>query len=439
MEPCDSMTASAPTPATETVVETPGDGAPPAGTSQTLRFERKREAILQVAAGLFNARGLGGAKIADVAQAVGLTTTSVTYYYRKKEDLAAACLMRSIAHLGALLEQAEPAATPALRLGCLLDLYFSHLAGVAEGRAPVLINFWDLRGLTGPLAPQAMEGFVAVFRRVRSLLFQHEHGPKLTRPEQNARAHLVLSAVLWAKEWIARYEVEDYARASARIAEVLVHGLAGTRQVWAPIPLELTTRPAGGGEVSREAFLRAATILVNEQGYRGASVDRISARLNVTKGSFYHHNETKDDLVADCFERTFEVIRQAHRCAQTVEGNGWDRITALSAALVRRQLSGQGALLRYSAFSAAPPAARPGLMATFGRLSERTAGMIADGIVDGSIRPVDPVVAAQLVTGMVNATAELSKWSPAVTEANAADLFAKPLFLGLFSPGERAR
>jgi AcrR family transcriptional regulator len=48
--------------------------------AQTARFERKREAILETAAQLFNARGLGGATIADVAQGVGLTTASVTYY-----------------------------------------------------------------------------------------------------------------------------------------------------------------------------------------------------------------------------------------------------------------------------------------------------------------------------------------------------------------------
>ena len=46
------------------------------------------------------------------------------------------------------------------------------------------------------------------------------------------------------------------------------------------------------------AFLKAATRQINEHGYRGASVDRISASLNVTKGAFYHHNEAKDDLVA---------------------------------------------------------------------------------------------------------------------------------------------
>ena len=77
--------------------------------AQTARYERKREAILDAAAALFNRHGLAGITLADVAQSVGLIMTSVTYYYRKKEDLAAACLMRSIATLDAMFDQAMAA------------------------------------------------------------------------------------------------------------------------------------------------------------------------------------------------------------------------------------------------------------------------------------------------------------------------------------------
>jgi AcrR family transcriptional regulator len=67
------------------------------------------------------------------------------------------------------------------------------------------------------------------------------------------------------------------------------------------------------------------TELVNDQGYHGASVDKIAARLNVTKGSFYHHNDTKDDLVASCFERSFTIVRGAQKTAAGEEwlGDGW--------------------------------------------------------------------------------------------------------------------
>ena len=406
--------------------------------SQTPRYERKREAILEAAAALFNARGLGRATLGEVAQAVGLTTASVTYYYRKKEDLAAACLRRAIAALEAQVTaaEAEPLAPPE-RLRRILELHFAHLAAMAEGRAPVEMNFWDLRALSGPHAEPTLAAFVALFRRFRTL-FGDPAGPRFSRAEQNARAHLVFSQLTRCKGWADRYEPEDYGRAAQRMADVLTQGMAGPGRTWAPAPLAVDPpAPLDPREVSREAFLRAATEMVNDHGYRGASVDRISARLNVTKGSFYHHNETKDDLVGACFAHTFEIIRRAHRTAVEAAPDGWTRVMALSAALVTRQFGEHGPLLRLTALSATVEAMRPGLIAELDRLTEKTAGLIADGIADGSIRPVDPEIAAQMVTSLVNAAAHLSRWSPMATEANAAELFVRPLMTGVFGPGAR--
>lgn len=404
--------------------------------SQTARFERKREAILETAARLFNARGLGGATLSDVAQGVGLTTASVTYYYRRKEDLAAACLLRAIETLDRLVSEAWAAPAPRERLIRLIERYFARLADAAEARAPVLITFWDLRALAGPQAEAVMAAFIALYRRVREL-FRDPSGPAFTRLEQNARAHLVFSALIRAQAWTERYEIDDYPRAAARMADILVNGLAGSGRRWAAHALDIAPQGSpqssgDAGEVSREAFLRAATQLVNEHGYRGASVDRISARLNVTKGSFYHHNETKDDLVVACFRHTFEVMRRAHTAALTASDDGWTRLCAFAAALARYQLSETGPLLRVSALSATAESLRPGLMAELRRLSAKTAGVVADGIADGSLRAVDPVIAADLLLGLTNAAVELDKWAPGATLDTAPDLFVKPLMTGVF-------
>lgn len=398
---------------------------------QTTRFERKRETILEAAAVLFNARGLNGTTIADVAASVGLTTTSVTYYYRRKEDLAAACMARALEALDELVTVADGEATQLARFRRFVALYFALQEEIAAGRRPTYINFWDLRAMTGAGAENAGTAFSDLFRRLRRCFAT---GSALSRAEQNARTHLVFSALLWAKEWLRHFEPEDYARAAGCFADVLVGGLAGSASPmrWTTVARDPT--PPVPAEVSREAFLRAATELVNEHGYRGASVDRISARLRVTKGSFYHHNETKDDLVAQCFARSFEVIRAAHRAAPRALGSGWERLCAVAVALVRHQRSEHGPLLRYSALSAMPEAMRPSLIGDFDRLSQRTAGIIVDGIADGSIRPVDPTVAALVVTGLINAAAELHHWVHDIDEASAVELFVRPGLVGVFAP-----
>ena len=65
--------------------------------------------------------------------------------------------------------------------------------------------------------------------------------------------------------------------------------------------------------------------MVNEQGYHGTLIDKISAQLHVTKGSSYHHhhhhhhhndNNNKQDLIFTCFERTFAVLRRGLSLAE---------------------------------------------------------------------------------------------------------------------------
>ncbi len=399
---------------------------------QTARYERKREAILVAAAQLFNTRGLGGTTLADVAQQVGLTTTSVTYYYRRKEDLAAACLMQAIECMSDLLAVANAETSAPARLTRFIALYTALQKDVTAGRRAPLINFWDLRAMAGAGAEATGTAFSNLFREFRRW-FRDPSGPALTRAEQNARTHLVFSAVLAAKEWIVRFEEEDFERVAERLADVLIGGLAGPTSTWSMIdealPLELQIP-----ENPREAFLRAATELINEQGYRGASVDRISAKLQVTKGSFYHHNDTKDELVAECFERSLEVMRLAHRAVPFESGSGWARLGAIAERLVRFQCSAHGPLLRYSALSAMPAGMRPALLGSSDRLAQRTAGVVADGIADGSIRAADPTIAALFVVGMVNAAAELHHWVHGVTDQAAVTSFVRPALLGVFTP-----
>jgi len=403
---------------------------------QTPRYQEKREAILSAAALLFNEHGLRGATLTDIAGNVGLVTNSVTYYYRKKEDLAKACLLRSIAAFDALaLAAAEPAAVPE-RLRAFLRGLAHLLADIEEGRHPPLIVFNDIRAL--PERAEVFAAYTNMFRRVRTLLTGEETAA-LTRDDLNARAHIVLSVANWMGPWIGRYEAGEYERVADRVSDILIGGIGSAGSSWSPPDAEAAWRPAGSAESTSEAFLRAATVLVNEQGYRGASIDKISARLNVTKGSFYHHNDNKLDLISECFERTFAVMRQALILAETCSGSGWSRACAAACALVRFQLSAEGPLLRATATSALPDKAqRDRVRTTLRRLTERMNSVIVDGMVDGSVRPLDPAIAAQTSIATINAAAELHRWAPNVTPASAAGFYVRPAFEGVLCPSGNA-
>jgi AcrR family transcriptional regulator len=403
---------------------------------QTKRYEQKRQSILDAAVRLFNQKGLKGTTLADVAQSVGLITNSVTYYYRKKEELATACLLRSIEALEGLIAAALRENTPEDRLRTILRLYCEKLAESASGDQPPLMSFSDMRSLTSPHMELVFSTYNQMFRHLRGL-FDGEGTPPLTRAQRNARTHLLISAMHGVRHWIDHYEPADYRRVADRIGDILLNGLATPASVWRPTVLPQMVWPSAE-EVSPEAFLRSATLLINEQGYRGASVEKISARLNVTKGSFYHHNDNKDDLVAACFERTFAVVRQVQRAAEANGETGWDHLCAATSELIRYQLSDQGPLLRISAFSALPEGLRGETKRTLDRLAQRFGSFVVDGMVDGSIRPLDPSVAAHVVDSIINAAVELEWWVPGITADTAADLYAKPLFMGVFTPEDEA-
>jgi AcrR family transcriptional regulator len=245
-----------------------------------------------------------------------------------------------------------------------------------------------------------------------------------------ARTHVLMEQIFWSVAWLARYDVEDYPRIAERMLDILANGLAPEGAAWAPRPVPGLAPTA---DSARETFLTAATRLINQCGYRGASVEKISAQLNVTKGSFYHHNEHKDDLVVACFDRSFDIMKRVQSAAMKQSGDHWQRLSSAAAALAQYQVSENGPLLRTSAISALPEPIRADMLAQWSRISDRFSAMISDGIAEGSLRPVDPVIAAQLLNATLNAAASLMNVVSGAAREEAASLYAKPMLMGLFS------
>lgn len=398
----------------------------------TDRFEKKRDAILDASTVILNTQGVKGLTLGVAAAAVGLSTTSVTYYFKRKDDLAAACLMRGIDWLTQAAETALAEKTPTERLRRLLELYLERVRQGAIGAAPPLPVLSDIRALNNPRRTEVFDAFMKLFRKVRNL-FDTPDLAWLGRGRRTARTHMLLEQLFWAGAWLPKYDPEDYDRICDRMFDILTGGLAVEGAAWAPSPAPLAELAASdSAEMGREIFLLAATRLINSRGYKGASVDKISAELNVTKGSFYHHNEAKDDLVVSCFERTFEVMRSAQRMAMELPGTQWDKLSACAANLAEFQLSDHGPLLRTLALTALPEQMQRVMVDQANRISDRYGAMISDGIAEGSLRPVDPFIAARMLNATLNVCAELGYVIPDVRAKAAASVFVRPLLMGVF-------
>ncbi len=407
----------------------------------TARYKRKQDAIIAAATVILNRDGARGMTLSEVAGNVGLITTSLTYYFRKKEDLATACFLRTVERFDHILKDASRLTQPEDRVRRLIELYFGLIENIREGHEPPLATFSDVRALSEPHRSRVIEPYRGLFRKTR-LLLQGQSTSWMSRNEATARTHLLLEQLHWTAFWLPCFETEDFLRLINRMSACLFQGLAPTewtlnairqKTTYPEFLARLDPRSDVTQDQLRENFLISATRLVNQRGYRGASVEQISRQLNVTKGSFYHHNDAKDDLVASCFERYFNIVRRAQAGAALSSGAAGERLKLALIGLADYQLSKQGPLLRVSALGALPENLRLNMLERSNQMTTRYAALIADGIADGSIHPVDPFIASHMISAGMNATASAGDVLNGLNPEDVGDLYLPPMLNGLFT------
>ncbi|MBU6373293.1 MAG: TetR/AcrR family transcriptional regulator [Alphaproteobacteria bacterium] len=401
------------------------------GTREKGRVSRKyaeRQAkIIGIATRIINRRGVSGMTLAQVAAEMGMTPANVAYYFKTKEDLAVAAFLAELPRLIGIFKSNTEDAYPESVAG-LIEAYFSFVARVADGTEDELISPNDIRALN---SDEVSAIYANVFRTVRAQTFGRLPSA-FDRKGVNALTHLLLAQFHWFHAWRFNIHPADYARSGRRVSDVLINGIANPRRRLDPEWFSRSLPPMEAGEVSgKDAFLQAATELINEQGYHGASVERISARLSVSKGSFYHHVEAKDDLITACFDRTISIIQSTIAEAEAQSSNALQALALLAATLVRRQLSGEDALLRLSAGTTLPEALQPNVYMAYNRIALRIASMFNDGIIDGSVRPIDSYAAAEVLLGMINTSDELKYFVRDMNFDVAAQFYIRPLFSGI--------
>jgi AcrR family transcriptional regulator len=384
------------------------------------KFEARREQIVAAAIAPLNRHGLRGMTLSEVAQRLGLAPSAVGYYFRRKEDLASACYLASIRRLETMIDETSQTEQP---LQEFIRRFFAFRQRVELGEEPEIAWFEDVRTLK---REEVNEAYIAFYRKIRALF-----GPaqsEAARIARNARTHLLTSQLYWAVSWLPQYHAQDYPRMAERLIDILENGLAAPGMDPAPRPLSLQLDE---GADPRSLFLRAATELINELGYLGASVQKISEKLNVTKGAFYHRHDAKSDLVSQCFARTWKLVAEAQAAADRETNSGLQNLASVATFLVEQQVSGETPMIRSAALAAVPAELRPDLVAGFTRTANRFASVICDGLADGSVRPLEVQLAAYVLNGAINAAVELPHWAQSDEPMRLRDPYVRAVFLGV--------
>jgi AcrR family transcriptional regulator len=376
----------------------------------TRKFGKKREAIIHAASVLINEAGVQATTLAAVARAIGLNATSVTYYFPRKEQLVVAVYEETLTLMERMAGEALEQPAPAARLRHFIAGHVALRKRIRAGEHGLTTALSEIRTLDKEAYDALMGHYLRVVGLVRAF-FGEWHGYE-ERALFSARAHILLEAVMWWPIWSMRYSVLDFPRIEERLFDVLANGLPVQRGSFEPLELVGNWRTSNEEETGQnEAFLRAATVTINERGYRGASVNRIAESLNVTKGSFYHHHEAKDDLVLACFQQSYDRLSAVQIAGRDIEADYWRRLSSVLAELVDLQFFDPTPLLRTTALQSLDAGHKEDVVTRSNRLARRFAGMLIDGVADGSVRAIDPLVAGQVLMSTINAAYDARHWA----------------------------
>jgi AcrR family transcriptional regulator len=155
-------------------------------------------------------------------------------------------------------------------------------------------------------------------------------------------------------------------------------------------------------EGKRQAVLRVAARLFNEKGFHATSLDEVAERLNITKPTVYRYVKNKEEILFECVRIGIETL---HAAVERVGSSGGTAMEKLIAAI--REYAGIVAMdfgmcvIRVGE-DPLPPESRKKLRRLKRQIDHEFRGLIEQGIVEGSLAPCDPKVAAFVLAGAIS-------------------------------------
>lgn len=375
-------------------------------SQKTARWNEKKDAIADAGAKILNRTGLTGLNLADVAAEVGLKRPSLVYYFGNVDDLAAEIYARSLSQLEERVEVALKENTPRDGLARLFEIELEYYEKERLGEWVRRPHLGEVRAL--PLDHRRTLGaqYHQLLKRVAQLVGSADRPGRLIN--SLGPAHLVMENIFWLPAWVESYDSWNFPHVRDSIVDVLLKGFVtktgsyDSSEVGEPLA-------EAGTDVGQSDYLETATRFICEFGIRGAAIDRISAELGVTKGSFYHHLDSKLELIEACFDHSQERMSEIQRRATFRDLPPAQRLSSVLSSIVRIQLEGRFPLLRTSALPALSFEKRAQIINQHRRSFRWFAAAVSEGLSDGTTRSPNPHITAQFIGVTANSMFDLSR------------------------------
>jgi AcrR family transcriptional regulator len=193
-------------------------------------FDGQREQILSAASALFAQQGFAGSTMNAVAEACGVSKSTLYHYVRDKQELLAQISSAHVMRLEALVDEVKAESrqmqlSPEAQLALLISRFMQAYA-LAQNEHRVLtedVKFLDSRQRAGVLAGQrrVVDAFAAAVTAVRPELA----GPGPTSKLPKVLAMLLFGMINWTFTWLRPDGAFSHSELAPIISELFLGGL----------------------------------------------------------------------------------------------------------------------------------------------------------------------------------------------------------------------
>lgn len=414
-----------------------GTGSP---FSRGAQHKAKRTAILSRAAKLFNTKGARSTTLADVANRLGLTKTSLYYYVKTKEDLIYQCYFSAMERLHLSLDEVErETQDPLERVIRAMERHIEiSLDSLAE-RGDYFAAPLELAVLPTEQRKELELDYLRVFKRFRGYLRDGIAEGVIRDCHTTSTARALLTALDWSFYWLYEMPESDAKQAASVVRTLFSNGLVPRDSNFSlgdVRPRTVSTASQGfnreaQNRMKQEAFLRAGTRHFNRKGFNGTSLDDIAESLDVSKGAFYYHFSSKEALLAQCYEFTLDQFDGIIASQDEKQGSPLEKLGDICTAIFGLQNSENGPLIRYNTITALPPDIRRLVLKRTEDTHTQIDQLMSQGVAQGTVEMPNVLVSRHLLVGAINAAADIDQWRRIDTVTDAAHDFFNVFFFGL--------
>lgn len=430
----------------------------PTFPDNTSPFSRKQErvrktaAIRSAASKRFDAQGVRGTRLEDIASDLGLTKTSIAYYYASKDELAEAVFMTAVKFLeDAVSTAANSTATPDQKLLLLFRTYADQLLDALEGRRAHPPQLQELDALPDDAQERIIGRVSTPIAQVNEMVQDWLDRADRSLGRSEPVTFCMFALLDWLKVSANDMSVPDFRNAANVLIDVLREGLTLPGEVSARVAVQFSTQKEvpqifdrdARNEMKREAFLKAGIRFFNLYGFEGVSLADVAGSLGVTRGAFYYHIPDKESFLDQCVDHSLEAV-EATLDAADEHHSGLDWIQRVLFDLIYMQASGMTPIIRLKLMAALPAKRRNRYQARLRNIWRRLGDAHDAAIADGSAREHDTQVVEAILASVkflnggytLAAANSLDDWRMSESPQSATNDYLNVLLFGLMTVAE---